>query len=346
MTRVPEARAGADELVEEIGVSAAGGRLGVAALLYTYQCTIACRHCCFTCGTDRPRVRMETDKAVRHLRSLHELGRVIHIAGGECMIYWDDLVDVLQVSRAEGVQPHFIETNCSFASDDGIVRERLRVLERSGVKGILLSADPFHQAFVPPERFIRTRRLARETFGPENVWCTDAPDDKVREFAGIARDEGRLREYVRRKTPVLVGRAWQEIRRFVDDHAIEDIPLGTGWRRRYSTRGCAVDFERETIWEIHIDPYDNVQTNCGVVLGDASRTSPGELFERGPGEANEIARILVRDGPFGLAELAAERHGFTAPDRARTKCDLCYTVRRFLRPHYPDILAPAEVYGG
>jgi hypothetical protein len=38
-------------------------------------------------------------------------------------------------------------------------------------------------------------------------------------------------------------------------------------------------------------------------------------------------------------------HGFAIPERAVTKCDLCYATRRFLRPFYPDILGPAEVYG-
>lgn len=345
MNHVSEAHERADSCVKEHGVAAAGQELGVAAILYTYQCTIACRHCCFGCAADRPRLRTSTDRAVGHLRALHDLGRVIHIAGGECMMYWDDLKAVLQASFAEGVQPHFIETNCSFARDCRTVRERLDLLKSFGVSGVLLSADPYHQAFVPPERFLRVRRLAREVFGAENVWCTDAPDKTIIEFAEIARDEDRLAEYVRSNPPMLVGTAWRELRPFLKEYPLDEIPLETGWRTRYRARDCAVDFDREKIWEIHIDPYDNIQTNCGVILGDARRTSPLEVIERGPGEANEIARMLSREGPFGLAEFARERHGFVVPETACSKCDLCFTTRKFLRRFYPDILGPAEVYG-
>ncbi|MHC4201595.1 MAG: radical SAM protein, partial [Planctomycetota bacterium] len=318
--------------------------LCVAAILYTYHCTIACRHCYFGCSPDRPRARMSNDRAVRCLRELHELGRVVHIAGGECMTYWDDVARILEAAHAEGVQPHFIESNCSFAVDDSVVGERLEVLRATGVRGMLLSADPFHQASVPPERFLRVRTLAREAFGPENVWCPDAPDDEVRRFAEIARDERRLGEWVRAHPPVLVGAAWRELRRFFDEYPLAELPLGTGWWTRYEAPDCAIDFAADTMWEIHVDPYDNIQTNCGVVLGDASRITPREVLQRGPGSANELTRILVTEGPFALAELARERHGLAVPESATSKCDLCYAVRRSLRPHYPDVLAPAEVY--
>lgn len=179
---------------EDVDAVAAGMKLGVAAILYTYQCTIACRHCCFASGRNRPPIRMTTPQAPAHLRSLHRLGRVIHIAGGECMIFWDDLQKLLACAQSEGVQPHFIETN------------------------------------------------------------------------------------------------------------------------------------------------------CGVVLANTNETDLVELMRRGPDKANWLVELLVHDGPFGLADFAAAHHGFAVPATARTKCDLCYTVRSALRPFYPKILAPAEVY--
>jgi hypothetical protein len=322
-----------DELVAEAGVEAAGVKTGVAALLYTYRCTIACRHCLFGCSPGSPRVHMATPQAVKHLHALHELGRVIHIAGGEAMVYWDDLRAVLEQSRAEGVQPHFIETNCSFAATDAIVAERLGVLKANGVAGILLSADPFHQVFVPPERFLRVRRQAYELFGERNVWCNRDPDEKIRGLPGIAADEGLLREYVRANPPTLVGTAHRELRGCFDA-----VPVGEG-----PTAGCTVEFS-ERIWEIHIDPYENIQTNCGVILGRADTISPAEIVERGPANANHITRLLADGGPLALAKLARDRHGFVVPERAASKCDLCYATRLFLRRFYPGILGPAEVY--
>jgi len=336
----------ANALVEEKGVPAAGGTLGVAALLYTYRCTIACRHCCFGCAGERPPVHMTTEQSVYHLRQLHELGRVIHIAGGEAMLFWDDLRAALEAAFAEGVQPHFIESNASFATDEALVRERYAALQANGVVGILLSADPYHQAFVPPERYLRARRLAREAFGPQNVWCNNAPDEAIVEFAAIARDEARLREHVRAHPPVLVGTAHHELRPFLDDYPLGQLPVGRVWRVPHAGRGCIEDFARESIWELHVDPYDNIQTNCGVILGNARETRLLDLLERGPENANFISKLLADEGPLGLADFARREHGFTVPDRAASKCDLCYTTRRFLRPFHPHILGPAEVYGG
>jgi hypothetical protein len=71
------------EGVARDGSVRAGSECKVAGILYTYRCTIACRHCCFGGSLARPDVRMTTARVVRHLRSPHELGRVVHVAGGE-----------------------------------------------------------------------------------------------------------------------------------------------------------------------------------------------------------------------------------------------------------------------
>ena len=344
MTPIHVERETVDRLIAQEGLVRTGVQLGVAALLYTYRCTIACRHCCFGCGRGAPDVHMATDRAVAHLEALHQIGRVIHIAGGEAMLYWDDLREVLARAAARGCQPHFIETNCSFATSDAVVRERIAFMKDHGVVGILLSADAFHQAFVPPEHFLRVRRLSREAFGPQNVWASESPDEEIMDLAAIARDEHRLGEFVRRHPPTLVGAAQRELRKFFDEHPIAELPHGTDWRDPCPGPDCAVVFSKARIWELHIDPYDNIQTNCGIILGKATETTPLDLLKRGPGEANEIVRMVCRGGPVALAEMARRRHNYVLPQKACTRCDFCYTVRKFLRPFYPDVLGPHEVY--
>lgn len=341
---VPVDREAVDRRVKEVGVCQAGGEFGVAAVLFTYRCTIACRHCCFGCGGKRPDVAMDAERCARYLADLHELGRVIHIAGGECMLYWEGLVEAIALAQKRSVQPHFIETNCSFATNDEIVRERLGRLRSLGVDGIYLSADPYHQAHVPAERVVRVRDVAIELFGSENVWGTRATLEEIREFEQIARDEDRLAEHVRRHPPRFVGTAYKELGRFVEHHSIDDLPPGQGWRFRHDGPDCAIEFDPAKIWELHIDPYDNIQTNCGVILGKADEIKVRRLIETGPANANVITRLLADGGPVRLAEWAAERHGFAAPQRVPDKCALCYVTRRFLRPFYPEILGPDEVY--
>ncbi len=333
-----------DDRIRQVGLVQAGQEHKVAAILFTYRCTISCRHCLFSCRGVRPDVVMGASRCVRYLGQLHELGRVVHIAGGEPMLYWDVLAEVLDRSTRAGVAPHFVETNCSFANGDDIVRHRFAFLKEHGLFGVLLSADPYHQAHVPPENFLRARRIAREVFGAENVWASSASDEQVREYAAIARDESRLAEYVRARPPSLTGSAYRELARFLQAVPINEIPPAPGSHTPPGQRHCAGEFDAETIWEVHIDPYDNIQTNCGVILGKADRTPIAEVMARGPARANLIARTLSEAGPIGLAEFARREHGFHVPKRSQQKCALCFVTKSFLRKHYPEILGPGEIY--
>jgi pyruvate-formate lyase-activating enzyme len=342
---MPSQREQTDSRVREKGIVQAAARTGVAGVVYTYRCTIACRHCGFGGGQNCPDVRMDRGRLLEALRLLHETGRVVHIAGGEPMLHWDALAGDLAVAAKKGLAPHFIETNCSWATSDAEVTRRLEQMRQLGLTGILMSADPFHQAHVPPERFLRVRRIAREMLGGENVWCPDVPDSRIREYARIARDEQQLREHVRAHPPMMVGSAHATLREFLDAYPIERVPLTHGWQESYATRECAPEFDRRGMWEIHVDPYGNIQTNCGVILANVADRGVEEVLAAGPAGANWATEILAGEGPFGLLEVA-EREGFARPARVVSKCDLCYRVRRFLRRAHPEIFGPGELYVG
>jgi len=333
-----------DHIVDDVGVVKAGASCNVAAVLFTYRCTIACRHCCFGCSGARPDVAMQPQRCAQALAMLHETGRVIHIAGGEAMLYWDTLAEALRLACERGVAPHFIETNCSFAVNDNVVRERLLFMREQGVRGLLASCDPYHQAFVPAERFLRVRRLAIEIFGEQNFWGSRADDAAVREFEEIARDEARLRDYVRSNPPALVGSAKMHLAQYLDGFSPDDPHL-PGWAWHGSVEAaCAAQFRTETMWELHIDPYGNLQTNCGIILGNMKHTTPARLFDQGPENASRFVRTVCTEGALGLARLAESEYGFTMPERVSQTCELCYLARRHLRRHHPEVFGPAEIY--
>ena len=334
-----------DRLVDTMGVPKAAASCGVASVLFTYRCSIACKHCLFGCGMERPDVVMTPDECAEALALLHETGRVVHIAGGEPMLYWDALRESVRLSFRQGVAPHFLETNCSFAASDQVVRDRFVFLKEHGVRGLYASADPFHQQFVPSERFLRVRRLAKEIFGPENFYGLENSDAEIRSLEDVARDEARLGEYVRSHPPVMVGTARSQLTRHLESYRPDDARLpAPAWRGAGDRNTCLNQFRAETMWELHIDPYGNLQTNCGIVLGNVREISPAELFARGPEKANRFVQTVSEAGPLGLAELARREHGFELPERVTQTCELCYLVRRFLRGFHPDVFGPAEVY--
>lgn len=338
-------RASVDRRIAELGVVKATGELGVAALLFTYRCTIACRHCLFGAAPTRPNVVMSHRLAVDALAMLHDLGRVVHIAGGEAMMYWPEMAAVVAEACRHGTQPHFVETNASFAVTRDIVRERFAFLKDHGLVGLCLSADAFHQEWVPPDRVRRVRDVAVELFGAQNVFRANVSDADLDEWAAIARDPTRRDDYARtRYRPMLVGTAYDQFRHLYPDHAIADLPLKrASYRGEQDTRGCGLELD-ERIWEVHVDPYGNIQTNCGVILGTVADAPRLNALAWGRQHANPLVRILVSEGPFGLAEYARDRYGYVVPDRAVTRCSFCYETRRFLRSYHPDTFGPAEVY--
>lgn len=340
------ARSEVDALIDEVGLPEAGGRRGVAAVLFTYRCSISCRHCLFGSSPDRPDVVMTPLQCADALAMLHETGRVIHIAGGEPMLYWDELAESVRMAFGEGNAPHFIETNCSFAVDDAVVRERFEFLSRHGVRGLLASADLFHQEFVPAERFIRVRRWAQRIFGGNMFWGPGEADDVVARYESLAGDDRAVRDHVSRHPPVMTGAASRELAAFLESFAPADPALPkAAWRGTPDERGCLDQFRSETIWEFHVDPYGNILTNCGIILGRIDETSPAELLRSGPERANRFVAVLCEEGPLGLAELARREYGFSVPERITQGCELCYRTRAFLREFHPDIFGPAEIYG-
>ena len=333
-----------EEVVEEAGVTAATRVKRPAALLFTYRCSISCAHCLFGCGTRTPSGVMSVDDALEYLRQIHQLDRAVHIAGGEPFLFWSVLAEVCEKAGTLGIAPHFVESNCFWAVNDSIVRDRLTKLRDWGVRGMYFSADPYHMAHVSPENVIRARAIAWELFGKENVMCRDVPEEKIREFADIGKDETRLAEWVRSSVPRIVGNAAFRLAPFLPDLPLDRLPMHCGWGPNVDDGpGCSAAFDPELMSEVHIDLYGNIQTNCGVIIGNAKKTSVPNLFARGIKDANPIVEILAGDGPFGLLEHAREK-GCPPITHAVQKCHLCFLVRSFLRAYYPDILGPEEVY--
>ncbi len=335
-----------DRLISERGLASASAQCRVAAILLTYRCSIRCQHCLFGSAPDRPDVVMTAQHCASGLRLLHETGRVVHIAGGEPMLYWEILIDAIRLANEEGCAPHFIETNCSFAGDDQSVRERLTILAEHGVKGLFASADPFHQEFVAAENFLRVRRIAKQVFGEKNFWGPEQSDADIRSFEGITQDQERLRQYVRSSPPSMVGTAHRQLATYLDHYALNDSRLPRwGWQGPAGSDHCLAQFQADTLWELHIDPYGNIQTNCGMILGHVAETTPNAVLMQGPEHANKFVGILCKHGPKGLAEWARREHGFVLPQSVTQNCELCYLTRSFLHQSYPEVFGPREVYG-
>ncbi len=332
-----------DEVIATVGVARAIGIKHVASLLFTYRCTIACKHCLFNCSPWQPDVCVSLEDGVEFLRQLRATDRVIHIAGGEAMIYYQPMLEICRIANEEGNAPHFFETNASWCANDDVTRKRYEELKQVGVLGVYISADPYHQAFVRPEPRYRAYKWAVEIFGRENVAAGDLSLEQLSEFRSIGRDHERLEEYCRNHVPRLVGRAGDVLARFYDDRPLEALVKDTLWHGGSDAENCRSEFDSDEMWEIHIDPYGNIQTCCGIIIGDAHKKPLVEWMERGFHTDDDLVRMVYEHGPYAYLKLAIE-HGYQPRDGYPQKCSLCWETRKFLRPYFPDTFGPAEIY--
>lgn len=311
-----------------------------ASILMSYSCTIACSHCCFGCRPNDRTPIIATEDAVRVLSDFHRLDRNIHIAGGEPFQNYERLIEIVRAAYAEGVSPHFIETNASWCVSDDLVRERFLDLKRHGILWMLISSDPYHLELIPVEDVWRGLRIAEDIFGAGTTMGY-ATQEVLQSRAAISRDQEQWRRFILNEPPKLVGRAYRTYEAMIPAKPLSQLQLETGWGRNPGNTCCA---EWDPLWEIHVDPYGNVQTNCGVVLGNVHQRPVTDILVSW--HELPVLREFAERGIAALLELA-HPYGFVPKETYSQKCHLCMTLRTFLRnadPRFKEVFAPDEIY--
>jgi len=312
-------------------------------ILLTYECTGCCAHCCYRAGPGRDKM-MDVAEVKGYLAAVAgQPLKWVLLFGGEPFTCYDLLREC--VALAAPLAPVLIFTNGYWATDPETARRRLAGLQAAGLDYILFSVDAFHQTHTPLERVAigieAARALSYHTIEVDNRYL-DEPDMGDSPFDRRTRTiMARLAELcdltgvnVIQGPTRMVGRAADRL----STHAA---------RRAAPADVCPLpgylggDLHAPTGVEIH--PGGWVNLCAGLALGNA-RADPLEriLADYDP-DAHPIIRVLAREGPVGLLKLA-QRHGYMPTRDYVDGCHMCYETRRFLRPYYPDHLAPAQPY--
>jgi hypothetical protein len=92
---------------------------------------------------------------------------------------------------------------------------------------------------------------------------------------------------------------------------------------------------------IHLDCYGRLHLCQGLNIGPGG---PAEAVGGYDPSTHPIVRLLLDGGPYALGRFATSR-GFEMAAGYVDACHLCYRAREFLRPHFPELLGPDEMYG-
>ena len=114
---------------------------------------------------------MPVDTAISCWESLKSLAgdaAKIHLTGGEPFLYWDHLKQILLEAKKQGLgQVDLIETNGFWATDEKIITERLKTLDKLGMLRLKISCDPFHQEYVDIKLVQKLAQIGAKVLGDD-----------------------------------------------------------------------------------------------------------------------------------------------------------------------------------
>lgn len=315
-----------------------------AGLMLTYWCNASCASCYLSCSPTRNEW-MTADEAVRlwgELVSASPHGCRVHLTGGEPFGNWELLIEVCRRAKAAGLGPlDKIETNAFWATDEKLIRDRLTELDKAGMIRLCISADPYHQQFVPISNCRMAAEVAEDVLGVNRVqvrwldWLTSGYDTAGLDTAELAKIFAR---YAGSNRERLNGRAVQELTDYFQHKSHND----------FADKPCREALLRSKY--VHVGPGGVIMpgTCAGIMLGVADNQSVEEIWQdvaknwpRRP-----VLSTLSCKGPVGLLDLA-EAAGFL-PDGSgyASKCHLCWDIRRHMvgADTAGDELAPEWMY--
>jgi hypothetical protein len=303
-------------------------------ILLSYKCTSDCKHCMYSCSPEWKADWISEKDAEEVLNYL--AGKIrpapsgfdrisinygLHFTGGEPFLNFDLLIKLVKIAQDLNIPSTFVETNCFWCIEDKTTKEKLMHLKDAGLKGLLISVNPFITEKVPFERTERAIRIGKEVFG-ENIVVYQ--EFFYRQFRRLGiKDTLPFQEYFQRAGETL--------------RYIELLPMGRavyklGYLfRKYPARksfyeSCFEELKRP--WHVHIDNYCNYMTGyCGgISLGDARNL---DLICQGIDlDEYQILEALVTNIKR-LYEFAVNEFGYIEQkDGYISKCHLCVDIRR------------------
>ena len=323
-------------------------------IFLSYKCNCRCRYCMYACSPDWNSDWISEQDLVTILKQLSgkikpssygsdkvSLNYGLHFTGGEPFLNFELLLKAVEIANELRVPSTFVETNCYWSTDEETTREKLALLKSKGLKGILISVNPFYLEYVPFDRTERAIRISQELF-PGNVMVYQTEYYLQFRELGIKKvlpleeylKMVKLNDLQRRVELFLTGRAAYQLK-----------DLYPKYKAIYFfDKPCQPPFLRS--WHNHIDNYGNYLPGyCGgISLGDARNL---DLICRTGIDADSrpILNFLTASDFEGLFQFAIKDFGYEEKSEGyASKCHLCLDIRKHLAKEGFEELAPREFY--
>ncbi len=288
-------------------------------LLLSYKCTHECDHC-FVWGSPFAVGTMTLSQIRDIYRQAAELGTVrdIFLEGGEPFLYYPVMVKAVEEGRQRGFNVGIV-SNAYWATSEEDAVEWLRPLVVADLSGLDLSSDLFHGETDAQTETPEARRGAA---------AAHAMGLRCGTFAVETPEGSELYPEQPGGTLMFRGRAVAKLLAGVPRQPWE------GFTR------CPHE-ELATPTRVHVDPLGYLHLCQGITMGNLFQQPLVQLVAAYDPQGHPVIGPLLDGGPAELVR----RYGLAHEESYADACHLCYTAREALRPRFPEILAPDQMYG-
>lgn len=323
-----------------------------AGIILSYKCSSTCKHCMYACSPrwsgDWP-TEKNIELVLRQLassikpspygREKVSLNHGLHFTGGEPFLNFKLLLNAVKTADELRIPSTFAETNCFWCVNDEQAREKLTALKQAGLKGMLISVNPFILEQVPFERTERAINISKEIFEGNTMIYQETYYHRFKSIR--IRNTLTLDKYLEKDKWALrysellpMGRACYRLK-----HLFVKYPA-----KAFFDESCISELTRN--WHIHVDNYFNYMPGyCGgISLGDArdldALTQGVDLQDK------PVLRMLV-ESIGNLYEFAAREFNYREKEEGYiSKCHLCIDIRRHMVQQTDEYkeLRPRELY--
>jgi hypothetical protein len=305
-------------------------------LILSYKCSAACRHCMYACSPSWKSDWMPRDEVRQCLEILQDkiipapaganhisLSHGLHFTGGEPFLNFDLLCHAVETAKFLNIPSTFVETNCSWCISDAATRDKLRLLREKGLRGIMISVNPYYAEFVPFEHTERCIRIGSEIF-KNNMVIYQLEFyylfKKMNMNGTLSFNEAlKIQRMGYHVELFLAGRAAQVLRAYYPAYPA----------KYYFTKPCLTDFLRS--WHNHFDNYGNFMPGfCGgISLGNWHDLN--NMIHKGI-DLKEIPllKFFITQDFEGLYNYAKDMDFEDQGKGYISKCDLCLQLRKYL----------------
>jgi len=307
----------------------------------TYQCTAACRECCFESSPTLKSDRLDSDTMIRVIREAMETLpnlQLVVFSGGECFMLKDELFKTIAFATQNGLATRCV-SNGYWGKTPAAAKRTVDKLVAAGIGEINLSTGLEHQEWVPQQSILNCAEALVDA-GVFTLVTVEKDTDTSECWQNIARHSAFRRLRQKAELFRLASNAW--------------MPFHTDAEQRGS--GSSVNkLDCDQLFNnLVITPYKKISACCGLTFEHIPDLHMGQFGEVSVQAAiADIATDFLKiwlhiDGPAEIVRKVGSAEDIAKIDQTVHICQACAvlhqssSIKKAVREKYVEFV-PAVI---